>query len=131
MLTRYLYMILLLVLPVIIQGRDPGEPKSVFQSSIQGEIKGIKIQIEVREVKVCLHGRTESIYFLCADITNQRDEAKSMLLRYECQGQARTKEIKIAGKQQKLMLIDRYIPKDEINPESTYLFNLVLLEQNR
>ena len=131
MISRSVGTILLLALPVIIQGTDPGKPKPILQSAVTDDIKGIQIQFEVREVKVNLHGRTESMYCLCADITNQHDEAESILLRYECQGQARTKEIRIAGRQQRLILVDRYIPIEGTNPENKYYFNLVQLEQSR
>jgi hypothetical protein len=128
MISRYFLTILFMALPAILPGTDPEKPESLLNPAVPDTIKGIRIQFEVREVKVFLHGSPESIYCLCADITNLQNEEEKMLLRYECLGQARTKEIEIAGRQQKFILVDRCRLQDEIHPGNKYLFTLIQLE---
>ncbi len=58
MIPRMLYMIILLAMPDIMMGGEPGRLGYVFKPDIPDTIKGIQIQFEVKQVKVLYQGKT-------------------------------------------------------------------------
>jgi hypothetical protein len=67
----------------------------------------------VKQVKVLYQGRAVKMYCLCADITNQNDRPERILVRYQCQGMAKAKEVEIGGRQQRIILVDKCMMTEE------------------
>jgi len=128
MIPRMLYMIILLALPTIVHGGEPGRLRYVFKPDIPDTIKGLQIQFEVKQVMVLYQGREVKIYCLCADITNQKDRPERILVRYQCQGKAKAKEVDIGGRQQRIILIDKCVMPEESLTDIKKFYSLVMLE---
>ncbi len=128
MIPRMLYMIILLAMPAIVLGGEPGRLQYVFKPDIPDTIKGIQIQFEVKQVKVLYQGKTVNIYCLCADITNQNDRPDRILVRYQCQGKQKVKEVEIGGRQQRIILVDKCVMPEESLTDIKKIHSLVMLE---
>ena len=128
MIPRMISMIILLAIPAIMQGGEPGKLRYVFKPDIPDTIKGIQIQFELKKVKVLYQGKTVNIYCLCADITNQNDRPERILVRYQCQGKAKEKEVEIGGSQQRIILVDKCMMTEESPTDIKEYFSFVLLE---
>ncbi len=128
MIPRMLYMIIFLAMPAIVLGGEPGKLQYVFKPDIPDTIKGIQIQFEVKNVSVSYQGREVKIYCLCADITNQNDRPERILVRYQCQGKEKTKEVEIGGRQQRIILVDKCMQTEESPTDIKEYYSLVLLE---
>ena len=122
------HMLILLVIPAILLGGEPGKTQYVFAPDIPDTIKGIQIQFEVKQVKVLYQGRTVSIYCLCADITNRNDSPERILVRYQCQGNGKTKKIEIGGRQQRIILVDKCILTEERPSDIEEYYSHLVLE---
>ena len=121
-------MLILLVIPAILLGGVPGKMPYVITPDIPDTIKGIQIQFEVKQVKVLYQGRTVSIYCFCADITNNNDSPEKILVRYQCQGKAKTKKIEIGGRQQRIILVDKCILTGERPSDIEEYYSQLVLE---
>ncbi len=128
MIPRMLYMIILLVMPAIVLGGEPGRFRYVFKPDIPDTIKGIEIQFEVKQVKVLYQGKKVNIYCLCADITNQNGRPGRILVRYQCQGKEKAKEVEIGGRQQRIILVDKCVMPEESLTDIKKFYSLVMLE---
>ena len=122
------HMLILLVIPAILLGGEPGKTQYVFAPDIPDTIKGIQIQFDVKQVKVLYQVRTVSIYCLCADITNNNDRPERTLVRYQCQGKAKTKNIEIGGRQQRIILVDKCILTGERPSDIEEYYSQLVLE---
>ena len=122
------HILILLVIPAILLGGEPGKTQYVFVPDIPDTIKGIQIQFEVKQVKVLYQGRTVSIYCLCADITNRNDSPERILVRYQCQGKKKTKKIEIGGRQQRIILVDKCIMTEERQSDIEEYYSQLVLE---
>jgi len=121
-------MLILLVIPAILLGSEPGKTLYVFTPDIPDTIQGIQIQFEVKQVKVLYQGRAVSICCLCADITNQNDRTERILVRYQCQGKKKTKKIEIGGRQQRIILVDKCILTEERQSDIEEYYSQLVLE---
>jgi hypothetical protein len=121
-------MIILLAIPAIILGGEPGRSKYVFKTDIPNKIKGIQIQFEVKQVKMSYQGKTVYIYCLYADITNQNDRPEKILVRYQCQGKRKAKEVEMGGRQQRIILVDKCMMAEECPSDIKKLYRLGMLE---
>ena len=122
------HMLILLVIPAILLGGEPGKTQYVFARDIPDTIKGIQIQFEVKQVKVLYQGRTVTIFCLCADITNRNDSPERILVRYQCQGKKKTKKIEIGGRQQRIILVDKCILTEERQSNIEEYYSQFVLE---
>lgn len=128
MILRILYMIILLAMPAIVLGGEPGRLRYVFKPDIPDMIIGLQIQFEVKQVKVLYQGSEVKIYCLCADITNQNDRPERILVRYQCQGKAKAMEVDIGGRQQRIILIDKCVMPEESLTDIKKFYSMVMLE---
>ncbi len=128
MIPRMRYMLILLAMPAIVLGGEPGKLRYVIKTDIPDTIKGIQIQLEVKQVKVLYQGNEVKIYCLCADITNQNDRPERILVRYQCQGKGKAKEVEIGGRQQRIILIDKCVMPVESPGDIKKFYSLVMLE---
>jgi hypothetical protein len=103
----------------------------IFKPDIPDTIKGIQIKFEVKQVKVTNKGRAVRIYCLCADITNKNEKAQNLLVRYQCQGEPKTRKIEIEGRQQRIILVDKCIMSGENSPEIEEFYGLLGLEYSQ
>ena len=121
-------MIILLVIPAILLGSEPGKTRYVFTPDIPDTIKGIQIQFEVKQVKVKYQGRAVSLCCLCADIANKNSGSERILVRYQCQGKKKTKKIEIGGRQQRIILVDKCILTEERQSDIEEYYSQLVLE---
>ena len=128
MITRMISMIFLLAIPSVMLGGEQGNLRYVFKPDIPDTIKGIQIQFEVKQVEVLYQGKKVNIYCLCADITNQNDRPERILVRYQCHGKAKEKEVEIGGRQQRIFLVDKCMMTEERPTNIKEYYSLVLLE---
>ena len=128
MIPRLISMIILLVIPASMLGGEPGKLLYAFKPDIPDTIKGIHIQFEVKLVKVSQRGNTINIYCLCADITNQNDRTERILVRYQCQGNAKAKKVEIGGRQQRIFLVDKCMMAEEYPSDIKKFYRLGMLE---
>ena len=136
MIRRLINMMILLTIPALVMGHEQGKTSYILKPVMPiGAIKGIQIQFEVREINVIRQGKTLNILCLCADVTNPDEAPESLMVMYECLGQARVKELRLGGRQQKILLIDKCIltgeMTDEMRPDIGAYFNLVYFEFSR
>ncbi len=122
------HMLILLVIPAILLGGEPGKTPYVLTPDLPDTIKGIQIQFEVKQVKVLYQGRAVSICCLCADITNKNNSPEKILVRYQCQGKKKTKKIEIGGRQQRIILVDKCILTGERPSDIEEYYSLLVLE---
>jgi len=122
------HMLILLVIPAILLGSEPGKTLYVFTPDIPDTIQGIQIQFEVKQVKVLYQGRAVSICCLCADITNKNGSSERILVRYQCQGKKKTKKIEIGGRQQRIILVDKCILTEERQSDIEEYYSQLVLE---
>jgi hypothetical protein len=120
--------LILLVIPAILLGGHPGKTQYVLTADIPDTIKGIQIRFEVRQVQVLYQGREVSVCCLCADITNKNGSPERILVRYQCQGKKKTKKIEIGGRQQRIILVDKFILTGELPSEIKKYYSLIGLE---
>jgi len=128
MIPRLISMIILLAIPASMLGGEPGKLLYAFKPDIPDTIKGIHIQFEVKLVEFSQGGNTVNIYCLCADITNQNDRTEIILIRYQCQGNAKAKKVKIGGRQQRILLVDKCMMTKEYPTDIKKLYQLGMLE---
>jgi len=128
MIPRMIFMIILLAMPAIMLGGEQGKLLYVFKPDIPDTIKGIHIQFEVKLLKVSHQGKTINIYCLCADITNQNDRTERILVRYQCQGNAKAKKVEIGGRQQRIFLVDKCMMAEEYPSDMKKFYRLGMLE---
>jgi hypothetical protein len=121
-------MLILLAMPAIIWGGEPGKLRYVFKPEIPDTIHGIQIQFEVKQVKVLYQGRTVKICCLCADITNQNEGPERILVKYQCQGKTMEKEVRIGGSQQRIILVDKCMKTEKSPTDIKEYYSLVLIE---
>jgi hypothetical protein len=128
MIPRMIFKIILLAMPAIMLGGEQGKLLYVFKPDIPDTIKGIHIQFEVKLLKVSHQGKTINIYCLCADITNQNDRTERILVRYQCQGNAKAKKVEIGGRQQRIFLVDKCMMAEEYPSDMKKFYRLGMLE---
>ncbi len=131
MIPRILHISFLLAIPAILLGQESGKLRYKFKPDIPDTVKGIQIQFEVKEVKVLHQDGEVYAYYLCADITNQNDRPEKILVRYQCQGQEKTKEIVIGERQQRIILVDKCITPEQNPADLRDFYSLVLLEYRK
>ena len=131
MILRMISMIILLVIPASMLGGEPGKLLYVFKPDIPDTIKGIHIQFEVKLVKVSQRGNTINIFCLCADITNQNKWTEKILVRYQCQGNAKAKKVEIGGRQQRIILVDKCMKTEESSTDLKDYYSHVLVEYSQ
>lgn len=128
MIPRMIFILVFMAIPAIILGGEPGKQGYVFKADISDSINGIQIQFEVKQVKVLYEGRKVSFYCLCADIINKNKEPERIMVRYQCQGEAKEKEVQIGGYQQRIILVDKCMKKEDCSIDIKEFYTLVLLE---
>lgn len=125
---RMFHMLILLLVPAILLGGEPGKTQYVFTPDIPDTINGIQIQFEVKQVKVLYQGRAVSIYCLYANMTNKNDSPERILVRYQCQGKGKTRKIEIGGRQQRIILVDKCILTGERPSDIEEYYSLLVVE---
>lgn len=128
MIPKLISILMFVTIPLLLLGGEPGKSVYVFKAAIPDSIIGIQIQFEVKQVKVLYEGRSVSFYCLCADIINQNKEPERILIRYKCQGEAKEKEIEIGGCQQRIILVDKCMKKEDCSIDIKDFYSLLLLE---
>jgi len=131
MIARMISMIMLLAIPTSMLGGEPGKLLYVFKPDIPENIQGIYIQFEVKLVKVSQQGKTINIYCLCADITNQNERIEKILVRYQCQGNAKSKKVEIGGRQQRIFLVDKCMMAEDYPSDIKKLYGLEMIEYRK
>ncbi len=128
MIPQILHLFILLAIPAIALGGEPDGPPYIFKPDIPNSIKGLQIQFEVKQAKVLLQGRAVNVYCLCADITNQNDHPERILVRYQCMGKAKSKEVEIKRNQQRIIMVDKCMMREEGPADLKEYYSLVLME---
>ncbi len=128
MIPKLISILMFVAIPVHLLGGEPGKSVYVIKAAIPDSIMGIQIQFEVKQAKVLYDGRRVSFYCLCADIINQNKEPERIIVRYHCQGEAREKEIEIGGCQQRIILVDKCMKKEDCSVDIKEFYSLLLLE---
>jgi hypothetical protein len=126
-----LYILILLATPGILMGFGPGKTVFVFKPEIPDTISGIQIHFEVKQVHVIYRGSPTSILCLCANITNRNLRLQKIQIRYNCRGMEKVRYIEIGGMQQKIILVDRCVMKENSRVSPRDYFSQVLLEYNQ
>jgi hypothetical protein len=131
MIFRILHILTIVAIPAVLLGSGPGKSFHVFKPDIPDTIRGIQIQFEVKQLKSYHEDNPVHIYCLCADIVNQNKRTERILVRYQCQGKQKSREIEIGANQQKIILVDKCLMTEENAAYMHEYFSLLGLDYKR